>query len=83
MKIDGLEVAIAGAGIGGLSLATMLARRGAKVVIYDQMAAPQPIGSGFVLQPTGLAILKTMGLFDAIAARGQVVTRMHSALAGG
>ncbi len=83
MKIDGLEVAIAGAGIGGLSLATMLARRGAKVVVYDQMEAPQPIGSGFVLQPTGLAILKAMDLFDAIAARGQVITRMHGALAGG
>jgi 2-polyprenyl-6-methoxyphenol hydroxylase-like FAD-dependent oxidoreductase len=83
MKIDGLEVAIAGAGIGGLSLATMLARGGAKVVVYDQMEAPQPVGSGFVLQPTGLAILKAMGLFDAIAARGQVITRMHGALAGG
>ncbi|TNM62148.1 FAD-dependent oxidoreductase [Aliirhizobium smilacinae] len=83
MKIEGLEVAIAGAGIGGLSLATMLARRGAKVVVYDQMAAPQPIGSGFVLQPTGLAILERMGLREAIAARGQVITRMHGALATG
>jgi len=81
MKLEGLEIAIAGAGIGGLSLATMLARRGAKVVVYDQMTAPQPIGSGFVLQPTGLAVLKAMGLHDAIAARGQVITRMHGALA--
>ncbi len=83
MKLEGLEVAIAGAGIGGLSLATMLARRGATVIVYDQMAAPQPIGSGFVLQPTGLAILEKIGLRDAIAARGQVITRMHGALATG
>lgn len=83
MKLESLDVAVAGAGIGGLSLATMLARLGAKVVIYDQMAAPQPIGSGFVLQPTGLAILEKMGLHDAIAARGQVITRMHGALATG
>lgn len=81
MKLEGVDVAIAGAGIGGLSLAAMLARRGARVVVYDQMASPQPIGSGFVLQPTGLAILKRMGLHDAIATRGQVITRMHGALA--
>jgi 2-polyprenyl-6-methoxyphenol hydroxylase-like FAD-dependent oxidoreductase len=82
MKLDGFEVAIAGAGIGGLSLGAMLARRGAKVVIYDQMAAPQPVGSGFVLQPTGQAVLATMGLLDGVKARGTVIHRMHGSLAG-
>jgi len=82
MKLDALEIAIAGAGIGGLSLGAMLARRGAKVVIYDQMAAPQPVGSGFVLQPTGSAVLADMGLLDRVKARGAVITRMHGKLAG-
>lgn len=82
MRFEKLEIAIAGAGIGGLSLAAMLASRGAKVVIYDQMAAPQPVGSGFVLQPTGAAVLSHMGLLDKAAARGAIINRMHGKLAG-
>ncbi|WP_454849375.1 FAD-dependent oxidoreductase [Rhizobium binxianense] len=83
MKLAALEVAIAGAGIGGLSLATMLARRGARVVVYDQMAAPQPVGSGFVLQPTGSAVLARMDLIGDVRARGARITRMHGRLADG
>lgn len=82
MKLEALQIAIAGAGIGGLSLGAMLARRGAKVVIYDQMAAPQPVGSGFVLQPTGSAVLAGMGLLDRVRVRGAVINRMHGKLAG-
>lgn len=76
MKLDALEVAVAGAGIGGLALATMLAREGCKIVVYDQMEAPRPVGSGFVLQPTGAAVLARMGLLDAVSARGSRIDRM-------
>lgn len=41
MKLEAVEVAVAGAGIGGLALATMLAREGCKVAVYDQMDAPE------------------------------------------
>lgn len=82
MRLTGLSVAIAGAGMGGLSLGTMLARRGAKVVIYDQMTSPQPVGSGFVLQPTGSAVLDMMGLLASAQARGTRISRMHGTLAG-
>ena len=80
MKLTGLEIAIAGAGIGGLSLAALLARHGANVTIYDQMAAPQPVGSGFVLQPTGSAVLAAMGLLDQVEQRGARIRRMHGKL---
>ncbi len=80
MKLADLEIAIAGAGIGGLSLAALLARHGATVTIYDQMAAPQPVGSGFVLQPTGSAVLSAMGLLDKVEQRGAKIRRMHGRL---
>lgn len=80
MKLDSLSITIAGAGIGGLSLATMLARQGAKVAVYDQMVAPQPVGSGFVLQPTGSAVLAHMGLLDQVKRRGSFINRMHGKL---
>jgi 2-polyprenyl-6-methoxyphenol hydroxylase-like FAD-dependent oxidoreductase len=82
MKLEALDIAIAGAGIGGLSIAALLARRGAKVTIHDQLSAPQPVGSGFVLQPTGAAILSRMGLLDRVEARGARISRMHGRLSG-
>ncbi|MGE7369311.1 FAD-dependent oxidoreductase [Neorhizobium sp. NPDC001467] len=82
MRFEKLDIAVAGAGIGGLSLALMLAMRGARVVVYDQMVAPRPVGSGFVLQPTGAAVLSHLGLLDRAAARGAVIHRMHGKLAG-
>ncbi|KPF43789.1 NAD(P)/FAD-dependent oxidoreductase [Rhizobium sp. AAP43] len=83
MKLDGLDVAIAGAGVGGLALGTMLARSGARVTLYDQMEAPRPVGSGFVLQPTGAQVLAAIGLLAPVAARGRRVDRMVGRLRDG
>jgi 2-polyprenyl-6-methoxyphenol hydroxylase-like FAD-dependent oxidoreductase len=83
MRLDTLDVAIAGAGVGGLALGTMLARFGARVTLYDQMDAPRPLGSGFVLQPTGAHVLAAMGLLDPVAARGQRIDRMIGRLKDG
>ncbi|WP_337270958.1 FAD-dependent oxidoreductase [Oryzifoliimicrobium ureilyticus] len=80
MKCSTLEVAIAGAGIGGLALSILLAKENAKVVVYDQMTAPKPVGSGFVLQPTGLAVLAAMGLKKHIQERGARITNMYGRL---
>lgn len=62
--------------MGGLAVAAMLARDGHRVVLHDRMERPGPVGSGFVLQPTGLAVLEAMGLRDAIDARGSRIHRM-------
>ncbi|RKE84787.1 NAD(P)/FAD-dependent oxidoreductase [Rhizobium sp. AG855] len=83
MRLDELDVAIAGAGVGGLALGTLLARFGARVTLYDQMEAPRPIGSGFVLQPTGAQVLASMGLLDPVAARGRRIDRMVGRLKDG
>src|SRR4029453_19402651 len=53
---------------------------GATVTIYDQMAAPQPVGSGFVLQPTGASVLSCMGLLDPVLRRCARIRRMHGRL---
>lgn len=71
-----LDVAVLGMGVGGLAAAAMLGRRGHRVVMYDRMSAPGPVGSGFVLQPTGLEVMRRMGLHEAVAERGATVTRM-------
>ncbi|GAB5458463.1 MAG: NAD(P)/FAD-dependent oxidoreductase [Henriciella sp.] len=71
-----LDIAIAGAGIGGLAAAILLARQGHKVRIFDQFDAPQPVGSGLMLQRTGLAVLDELGLRPKIDALGSRIDRL-------
>ena len=59
-----LAVAICGAGIGGLSAAALLARQGHRVTLLDQFDTPAPVGSGLMLQVTGMAVLEQLGLGD-------------------
>jgi len=70
------NIAIAGAGIGGLTAATLLARAGHIVRVYDQFDRPRPIGSGLMLQQTGLAVLGKLDLRDAIEALGSRIDRL-------
>lgn len=71
-----IDVAVMGMGVGGLAAATLLARRDHRVALYDRMDRPGPVGSGFVLQPTGLEVLRVMGLADEVHARGARIDRM-------
>ena len=77
-----LNIAIAGAGIGGLAAATLLARAGHSVRVFDQFDAPKPIGSGLMLQKTGLAVLAQLGLrcllYTSPSPRDQRGSRMPS-----
>lgn len=73
----GLKIAIAGAGIGGLAAAALLAPKGHEVTVYDQFEAPRPVGSGLILQETGLTILGEMGLRRQAEALGTPIRRLH------
>lgn len=72
----GLTVAIAGCGIAGLASAALLARQGAKVVVFDKMDRPAPLGSGLILQPVGLAVLEEIGAAATLKALGASVKRL-------
>ncbi|MEM7327148.1 MAG: NAD(P)/FAD-dependent oxidoreductase [Pseudomonadota bacterium] len=71
-----LEIAIVGAGIGGLSLAALLARQGHHVRVFDQFETPKPIGSGLMLQQTGLAVLEKLGLRTELDRLGTRIERL-------
>jgi 2-polyprenyl-6-methoxyphenol hydroxylase-like FAD-dependent oxidoreductase len=72
-----LEVAIAGCGPGGLAAALLLQAQGHRVTIFERFAEPGPVGSGIILQPTGLAVLARLGLAEAALARGSRIDRLH------
>ena len=44
--------------------------------MFERYETARPLGSGLMLQPTGLAVLRALGLFDAISALGAPVDRL-------
>lgn len=82
MGMKPLDVAIAGCGVAGLSAALLLARDGHRVTLFDRFTAPGPIGSGLMLQPTGMAVLASLGLAEDIMACGARIGRLHGEAGG-
>ncbi len=72
-----LDIAIAGCGVAGLACASLLRRRGARVVVYDRLRTPQPIGSGLILQPVGLHVLDEIGAGARMRELGAPITRLY------
>ncbi len=72
MHLAGQDIAIVGAGIGGLAAATALARRGARVRVYEQAPALAEVGAGLQIAPNGVAVLEALGLRDAAAAHASL-----------
>ena len=61
-------VIVAGAGIGGLSLALMLARKGFDVTLLEQNERLEETGAGIQLSPNATHILLALGLGDRLKA---------------
>lgn len=72
-----LGIAIVGAGPAGLAAALYLKRMGHRVTLIERFEAPAPVGSGLILQPTGLTILDDLGLFDEVALLGHRIDRLY------
>lgn len=66
-----------GAGVAGAAAAIRLAERGVGVELYEAVAAPQPIGAGLLLQPTGQRVLAAMGLLPQALELGVRVDRLY------
>jgi 2-polyprenyl-6-methoxyphenol hydroxylase-like FAD-dependent oxidoreductase len=78
-----MRIAIAGFGVGGAALAVMLARDGHHVTVYERASDPGPVGAGFLLQPSGQAVLADVGLLDEVAAASWPITAFHADSAPG
>ena len=72
----GIRIGIVGAGIGGLAAAALLARQGHDVTLAERFANPRPLGSGLVVQPVGLAVLRALNLDQAARDLGAPLVQM-------
>ncbi len=71
-----LDIAVCGCGPAGLAAATLLQRAGHRVRIFERFATPRAVGSGLILQPTGLGVLAEMGLARELIALGARIDRL-------
>lgn len=70
------DIGVAGCGPAGLAAALLLARDGHRVRLYERFDAPRPVGSGLMLQPTGLAVLAALGLARGACGIGKRIDRL-------
>ncbi len=64
------SIAVCGAGPAGLAAALLLHRDEHRVRLFERFESARPVGSGLLLQPTGLAVLQELGLAATILQRG-------------
>lgn len=77
MGVESLRIAIIGCGPGGLAAALLLKRAGHDVTLYERFSEAKPLGSGLVIQPTGLAVLAHCGLREAFDKLTAPITRLE------
>jgi salicylate hydroxylase len=68
---------IAGAGIGGLTAALGLARRGWRITLLERRDGHEDIGAGLQISPNASAILRDLGLLPQLIASGLAPTAVH------
>nr|WP_109756876.1 FAD-dependent monooxygenase [Mycolicibacterium conceptionense] len=72
--MNGLRVAVVGAGIGGLTAALALRANGIDATVYEQAHELKALGAGVSIATNGSRILTTLGVGDAVAAIAGPVT---------
>src|SRR5271170_8506275 len=62
------RIIIVGAGIGGLTAALALLRRGFEVTICEQASELREVGAGVQISPNGTRVFAALGVLDALRA---------------
>lgn len=83
VHVHSLDIAIIGYGTAGQSAAVLLARDGHRVRVFERAPVFGPVGSGFLLQPSGMEVLWQMGLLDSLLEWGRPIRRLTGDLESG
>lgn len=77
MNPQKLRVAVIGCGTAGPAAATLLSREGHEVVLFERASECKAVGAGFLLQPSGMVVLKELGILDEVLAHAAKVDCLH------
>lgn len=72
-----LDIAIVGYGTAGQAAAVCLSRAGHRLQVFERSLHIGPVGAGVLLQPTGITVLRELGLLDQALVCGAVVQRLY------
>src|SRR5437763_2113947 len=70
------RVGVVGCGVAGTAAAYLLAKAGHAVTLFERAPQVGPVGAGILLQPSGQAVLRAMGLLDAVVARAEPIEEL-------
>lgn len=71
------KIAVVGCGTAGPAVAVLLRRQGHEVTVFERAAGCRAVGAGFLLQPSGMAVLRELGILESVLERAAKVTRLH------
>ena len=72
-----LRIAVVGCGSAGPAAAVLLKRAGHEVILFERAPECRAVGAGFLLQPSGMAVLEELGIREAVLERAGKVERLH------
>lgn len=71
------NIDIIGAGIGGLTTAIALQKKGFNIRIFEQADKVKPIGAGIILASNAMQVYEKLGLRNKIEKRGNIISSMN------
>lgn len=77
-----LDIAVAGCGPAGMAAALLLHQDGHRVTVFERFEAPRALGSGLMIQPTGVAVLDSLGLGEELRRSAARIERLFGRAAG-
>lgn len=72
-----MKITIIGAGIGGLTTAIALHKKGFEVEVFESFAEFKPLGSGINLAINAMQVYKQLGIFEIILSNANPLTGMN------
>ncbi len=72
-----MNVAVVGCGAAGAAAAVFLKRARHDVVVYEQAPECRAVGAGFLMQPSGLDVLRELGIYEEVVSHASKVKRLH------
>ena len=78
-----LQVAVIGSGSAGPAAASLLARQGHQVTLFEKAPQMLPVGAGFMLQPSGMEVLKQLGCYERVIEETQQIDSLYCKTAKG
>lgn len=72
-----MKIAVVGCGAAGAAAAVFLKRDGHDVVVFEQAPEIRAVGAGFLMQPSGMEVLRELGIHDEVVSHASIVKRLH------